>query len=346
MDREGFRNRLKQYKKAREENPGLKYWEWKDIPKYEDGTGGGGEPSIWNKFTNAISVLYNNAARKVRNFFEDESAGEVIDLSDKKVSRITPDTKNLTAIYGNEFVENNTNNIRTRKQFEETTDTLIGDKKIPLSKISTFYGIEDGKLKAGNLSTFDENTTVVPNRAKNIGKVKKIYKISHDSPEYQWAKAFDEQNKSKIISQRDSLTHAFLDSLNIPYNDAWYASFIGESDAREAVMKMYHNKNTNESTKKYIRDVVWNTASVDQKRANRILSLSQLHFITEKNDTLSIRGANVFGPKYMFADESGNSMFVYRPTALSDQQLDSLNVKLEQTPMYPILIDNGRYSHY
>lgn len=37
MDREGFRNRMKQYKKAREENPGLKYWEWKDIPKYEEG---------------------------------------------------------------------------------------------------------------------------------------------------------------------------------------------------------------------------------------------------------------------------------------------------------------------
>ena len=45
MDREGFRNRLNQYKKAREENPGLKYWEWKaqpvekDIPKYDEGTG-------------------------------------------------------------------------------------------------------------------------------------------------------------------------------------------------------------------------------------------------------------------------------------------------------------------
>lgn len=37
MDREGFRNRLKQYKKAREENPGLKYWEWKAVPKYDEG---------------------------------------------------------------------------------------------------------------------------------------------------------------------------------------------------------------------------------------------------------------------------------------------------------------------
>lgn len=40
MDREGFRNRFKQYKKAREENPGLKYWEWKNIPKYGEGTDG------------------------------------------------------------------------------------------------------------------------------------------------------------------------------------------------------------------------------------------------------------------------------------------------------------------
>lgn len=38
MDREGFKNRLKQYKQAREENPGLKYWEWKNIPKYDEGT--------------------------------------------------------------------------------------------------------------------------------------------------------------------------------------------------------------------------------------------------------------------------------------------------------------------
>ena len=37
MDREGFRNRLKQYKKAREETPGLKYWEWKAVPKYDEG---------------------------------------------------------------------------------------------------------------------------------------------------------------------------------------------------------------------------------------------------------------------------------------------------------------------
>ena len=49
MDREGFRNRLKQYKKAREENPGLKYWEWKNIPKYAEGT-----PNVYSTEDNPI----------------------------------------------------------------------------------------------------------------------------------------------------------------------------------------------------------------------------------------------------------------------------------------------------
>lgn len=40
MERNEFKSRMKQYKKAREENPGLKYWEWKGIPKYDEGTEG------------------------------------------------------------------------------------------------------------------------------------------------------------------------------------------------------------------------------------------------------------------------------------------------------------------
>lgn len=71
MDREGFRNRLKQYKKAREENPGLKYWEWKAqpaekvIPKYDEGVGMVGTPSAgmadFNK--NLVSLLSEATAK-------------------------------------------------------------------------------------------------------------------------------------------------------------------------------------------------------------------------------------------------------------------------------------------
>ena len=56
MDKEGFRSRLKQYKQAREENPGLKYWEWKaqsvekDIPKYDEGTDGVTGPPTYEQW--------------------------------------------------------------------------------------------------------------------------------------------------------------------------------------------------------------------------------------------------------------------------------------------------------
>lgn len=55
MDREGFRSRMKQYKKAREENPGLKYWVWKSIPKYDEGTGSVGENDFMKQFGKQVS---------------------------------------------------------------------------------------------------------------------------------------------------------------------------------------------------------------------------------------------------------------------------------------------------
>lgn len=68
MDRNGFKNRMQQYKKAREENPGLKYWEWKAIPKYEEG--GEVEPNKYserpiinmNPKTGEVTYGYNPAA--------------------------------------------------------------------------------------------------------------------------------------------------------------------------------------------------------------------------------------------------------------------------------------------
>lgn len=73
MDREGFRSRMKQYKKAREGTPGLKYWEWKSIPKYDEG---GYTESYWSRKNREAAhkaldptmrfspetLLFNNAA--------------------------------------------------------------------------------------------------------------------------------------------------------------------------------------------------------------------------------------------------------------------------------------------
>jgi hypothetical protein len=97
----------------------------------------------------------------------------VIDLTDKKVSIINKNSPNNKSILFNDFIEEKKNTIRKKKDFVNTTDTLLGDKNIPLSKISTFYGIENGKLKAGPLSSFNDTTTISPNRAKYIGRVVK-----------------------------------------------------------------------------------------------------------------------------------------------------------------------------
>lgn len=59
MERNEFKSRLKQYKKAREENPGLKYWEWKDIPKYDEGTALVGMPSTTSADGRTKYVYYN-----------------------------------------------------------------------------------------------------------------------------------------------------------------------------------------------------------------------------------------------------------------------------------------------
>ena len=95
---------------------------------------------------NKISNLWNYSKNYVKNKLSSESDGTFINLSDKNVSRINGNTKGVKTILANEFVENNKNTVRKKKDFVNTTDTLLGDKKIPLSKISTFYGIEDGKL--------------------------------------------------------------------------------------------------------------------------------------------------------------------------------------------------------
>lgn len=100
-----------------------------------------------------------------------------MNLNDYNVQQVTKDnvSNNTLGILTNDFVEENDNNEqRLAIDFKNTTDTKLGDKEIPLENISTYYGIEDGQLKIGPLEIFNDSTMVVPNRAKNVGKVKKV----------------------------------------------------------------------------------------------------------------------------------------------------------------------------
>lgn len=82
MDREGFRNRLKQYKKAREENPGLKYWEWKDIPKYDEGTDGvtlkEKEDAFWRGDTQKMAELVEREGKQVTYVDSNNTLDEIV----------------------------------------------------------------------------------------------------------------------------------------------------------------------------------------------------------------------------------------------------------------------------
>ena len=107
MDREGFRNRLKQYKQAREENPGLKYWEWKaqpaekSIPKYYEGTGGvtlkEKEDAFWRGDVQKMSELIEREGKQLTYITPESNLDEVVVTAKnlKKEKQLKEDYNNI-----------------------------------------------------------------------------------------------------------------------------------------------------------------------------------------------------------------------------------------------------------
>lgn len=70
----------------------------------------------------------------------------------------------MKSILGNQFVEEeNRNTIRPAKYFRDSPpDTLLGDRKVPLSRIRYFMGVRDGRLRVGRIDEFSDDDEVVP----------------------------------------------------------------------------------------------------------------------------------------------------------------------------------------
>lgn len=99
----------------------------------------------------------------------------LVDLTEYEIARIGPGTKDLLGIYFSDFVEyENSNHIRPAVRFRHTADTLLGDKKMPLSHFSRFYGVENGRIKAGRLDQFADSTIVLPVRNRDYGYISRI----------------------------------------------------------------------------------------------------------------------------------------------------------------------------
>lgn len=241
----------------------------------EDGyvtTGGAGYiPSV--DITDVAKKLYNlfnysTGYLKQKLFGTGE--GTFIDLSNKNVSRINKDTKNVESILTNDFLEKRSNTVRKKKDFVNTTDTLLGDKNIPLHDISTFYGIENGKLKAGDLSIFNDTTTVAPNRTKNVGKLKQI-----------------------LVHQREG--------------DKWYIKYLTDKD--EDVINKYNKSKgyfVNGWFDKKPSTILKHREGSDA--IDRVLR-NYKRGVTEQGDTVMLPEINA-SPKILFANEKGDASFV------------------------------------
>ena len=265
--------------------------------------------NIINNAGNRISNLWNYGVNYIKSKVLPDD-GSFIDLSNKNVSRINSNTKGVKTILTNEFVEgDNRNTVRKKKDYINTQDTLLGDNKIPLSRISTFYGIEDGKLKAGPISQFKDETIIVPNRAKNVGKIKKIIMIDKAA-----AKKSKEQSDSIIEAYNKQ--HGYKPTLDLMLQP-WLISpsavlFVNEGPGAHTRVLSNHKLPSNK-------------------------------LITEKGDTIDSPDLNA-APKILFANEQGNAAFA---SNLRNQEiLKKLNDFLSRNPAYPIMVDNGRYSSY
>ena len=285
-------------------------------------TGGAGyvPPAIdADAVINKISNLWNYSKAYLKNKFSGTGDGTFIDLSDKNVSRIKRDTKGVKTILTNEFVEKNKNTVRKKKDFVNTTDTLLGDKKIPLSKISTFYGVEDGKLKAGPLSSFRDETTVVPNRGKNVGRIRKLLIANGGA-----------NNRAREIG--DSIINA--------YNKAHGYTQGAFSDAINFIFPWTKPEPPRRVLVRH----------EGRGAAARVINESGVDFrdvlnkaITEQGDTIPLPNLNAT-PKAMFANEQGAAAFI--SNIRNPENVRQLNNFLAVNPSYPVMVDNGRYSSY
>lgn len=274
------------------------------------------------EYLNNLNNIYQYSKLYLKNKFVGAGDGAFIDLSQQNVSRITGDSKNIKTILANDFVESSDDAVRRKKDFVNTADTLLGDRQIPLSNISTFYGIENGKLKAGPIDAFDDTTTIVPNRAKNIGKI--IYYNPATPPTEAYKAAV--QDGIREYNNQHGYQPSFQQKLfngGIPF-------------VTEPLPWGVLSRNVGPAKAAEISEQIG-------KRYKRLGSGNPGYAITESGDTIAGYKFNA-QPKALFANESGNAAFV--SNLRNPKNLAKLNAFLAKNPSYPIMVDNGRYGFY
>lgn len=154
----------------------------------------------------------------VKNYLTYNRVPRVIPLNEN-VQQLSPSDKADYILY-NDFIEKNSNNVRKARDFKYTTDTLIGDRKIPLSNLPLFQGVVDNKLVVDSLKNFDDDTTVVPVRSKNKGKIKKLL-----PKRYNWVPAVTTTNDTIFIQDTPMMNKVVLGDEK---GDSYFIEHISE----------------------------------------------------------------------------------------------------------------------
>lgn len=262
-----------------------------------------------DNLVNAVVNFWNNGVDYTKNYFGINGEGGTVLLPLNKVNRMTPNDKGYVLF--NEFIENNNNTIRQAKDFINTTDTLLGDNKIPLSNISLFQGVENGRFKVGPIESFNSDTYVIPVRNQNKGKVSGIIRKENEVPD------------KKAISK-------LLDNIVGPVPGLLKGAFTMSSEERND----YFNRRK--------------SAKNELMKSGKYPTTAQstINFISE-NDTIPIDYYGVSNNnKLLLGNEDGNAVFINNINGFSEDQIQQLNEILNNSPMYLDLVDNGRYKHF
>ena len=199
------------------------YAEGGSVHKYD----GESEPTQQMSFMDKAINFGKTALFGPAEFIKDKLMGTINYLAYDRTPRVIPLNNNVQQlspsdeaeyILYNDFVENNSNNVRKARDFKHTTDTLIGDRKIPLSNLPLFQGVVNNKLVVDSLRNFNDDTIVVPVRSQNKGKIKKLLPKRHN-----WVPAVTTTNDTIFIKDTDMMNKVVLGDEN---GDSYFIEHI------------------------------------------------------------------------------------------------------------------------
>ena len=305
---------------------------------------------------------------------------DIIDLS-KNVIRLTPDSKQSTALF-NEFVEQNNPSIMTAGDYQSGKITHFGDHNIPVENISLYAGIENGRFKLDSLKNFDPNTVVFP--ARNIKRsIFPITKFNIEGLENtlnnsNWQNVSNITNYTSPRHYKDAYKYnTELDTSAIKqYADSVanvVDNLLDKNKLKEAYAIITRNDPNNVTDWTGAKTIL--RAMNEQGKKNWYLANYYAHpKFKEKKDSLSLLrqkyifktkedktysyidtkgeeypvstyNASILDNKTIFANPNGG-IFIGRIQDISPMQRDSLNSYLSKNPSYLLRMDLGSFNTY